>query len=122
MKFSKAEWAALGLTGAALVFYAVCVCRDISDRSYAVSGAYLRQAVVSAAPRVYTPEALIDVNTATLDQLMLLPGVGQTKAQAILDYLESVGPFTAPEELMNVPGIGPATYEELALYITLSQP
>ncbi len=115
---SWAEGAALALTGAVLALYAALTLHAGGD--YTISGAHPTQPVVSAQPRVYLPDQLLDLNTATLDQLQLLPGVGPAKAQAILDYRESTGPFTAPEELMNVSGIGPATYEKLAPYITLS--
>jgi competence protein ComEA len=52
-----------------------------------------------------TLQALLDINTATLDQLDSLPGIGKAKAQAILDYRKEHGSFISPEELQNVPGI-----------------
>ena len=64
----------------------------------------------------------MDINAASLTELMGLPGVGRTKAQAILDYREAEGPFDYPEDLMDVPGIGLATYQELAGYITTASP
>jgi competence protein ComEA len=62
---------------------------------------------------------LININTASSDQLQELPGIGQAKAQAIIDYRESYGPFSAIEQLMNVSGIGPATFERLKDLITI---
>lgn len=122
MRFSRAEWAALGLTAVILIAYGGFYLRDVSGEGYTVSGAHPRQAVVSATPRVFVPDELIDVNTATADQLTLLPGVGQSQARAIVDYREQAGGFSSPEELLDVPGIGPAVYEKLVPYITLSQP
>lgn len=61
----------------------------------------------------------ININTANQDALMALPGIGETKAQAIIDYRTQHGPFTAPEDLMKVSGIGPATYDKLKDLITI---
>ncbi|HOC20924.1 MAG TPA: helix-hairpin-helix domain-containing protein [Anaerolineae bacterium] len=66
-----------------------------------------------------SPEAQVNLNTATLAELLTLPGIGETRAQAILAYRAEHGPFTRIEELQNVSGIGPATYEKLAPYITI---
>ncbi|MDT8408780.1 MAG: ComEA family DNA-binding protein [Wenzhouxiangellaceae bacterium] len=61
---------------------------------------------------VFAQEAL-DVNTATVEQLAeALNGVGESKAQAIVDYREANGPFTHIDELINVRGIGMATVDK----------
>lgn len=57
-----------------------------------------------------TREKPLNLNTATQAQLELLPGIGPALAQAILDYRAEFGPFTAPEQLMEVPGIGEKRY------------
>lgn len=49
---------------------------------------------------------LINVNTATLEQLDTLPGIGPKLAQAIIDYRTEYGNFEVPEDLLHVPGIG----------------
>ncbi|HXK42437.1 MAG TPA: ComEA family DNA-binding protein, partial [Anaerolineae bacterium] len=54
-----------------------------------------------------SPEARVNLNTATLAELLTLPGIGETRAQAILAYRAEHGPFTRIEELQNVSGIGP---------------
>ncbi|HPD40658.1 MAG TPA: helix-hairpin-helix domain-containing protein [Anaerolineae bacterium] len=66
-----------------------------------------------------SPEARVNLNTATLAELLTLPGIGETRAQAILAYRAEHGPFTRIEELQNVSGIGPVTYEKLAPYVTV---
>ena len=55
----------------------------------------------------------VNLNTATLEDLDGLPGVGPVLAQRILDWREEHGRFSAVEELQEVPGIGPSTYADL---------
>jgi len=55
----------------------------------------------------------ININTATVEQLDTLPGVGPAIAGRIIDYREAYGPFATIEEITNVKGIGPATFEEI---------
>ena len=53
----------------------------------------------------------ININEAGLDQLMELPGIGNTKANEIIMYRETNGYFDRIEDILNVPGIGDATFE-----------
>ncbi|MBC3805146.1 competence protein [Acetobacterium fimetarium] len=61
----------------------------------------------------------ININTASLEELKSLPGVGEVIAQAIIDYREKNGSFTNPEELKNVTRIGDKIYDGLAESITI---
>ncbi len=56
----------------------------------------------------------INVNTADAELLTVLPGIGETRAAAIVEDREANGPFADAEELMRVSGIGEATVEGLA--------
>ena len=60
----------------------------------------------------------LNLNSATLEQLMELPGIGVKYAQAILDFREKHGDFHFIEEIMDVPGIGAKRFEALRPYIT----
>ncbi|WP_440144652.1 ComEA family DNA-binding protein [Aeromonas veronii] len=53
----------------------------------------------------------LNINTATLAELTNLKGIGDKKAQAIVDYREKQGKFTSVDQLADVNGIGPATLE-----------
>jgi len=60
-----------------------------------------------------SPSAPLDLNSATLEQLENLPGIGPVTAQKILDYRQQHGAFHAIAELQGVPGIGPAHMAQL---------
>ncbi len=75
--------------------------------------------VPSAAPSATLPLCL-DLNTATKEELMLLDGVGEMMALRIVRYREETGGFSTIEELKEVYGIGEATYERLAPYLTVN--
>ncbi len=64
---------------------------------------------------------LIDINNASQSELETLPGIGPTTAQKIIDYREENGPFQMTEDIMNVSGIGPGTYERIKDLITVGE-
>ena len=59
----------------------------------------------------------ININTATKEQLMLLPGIGEEYADRIMIYRDDNGPFTSVDDLVHVKGIGKKTLERLRPYI-----
>ena len=61
----------------------------------------------------------IDINRAEPWLLEALPGIGETRAQAIVDYRSENGPFRRIEDLLKVSGIGSATFEQIKDYITV---
>jgi competence protein ComEA len=64
--------------------------------------------------------AVVNVNSATKEQLEKLEGIGPVKAQAIIDYRKKNGPFKKLEDVKNVNGIGEATYATIKKDIALS--
>ena len=73
-------------------------------------------------PRESEEESLqkIDINRAEPWLLEALPGIGEVLAQRIVDYRSENGPFRRIEDLLKVSGIGPATFEKIKDYITVS--
>jgi len=63
--------------------------------------------------------AALNLNTATKDELIALPGIGPAKAQAILDYRHANGAFKSVEELKDVKGIGAKRFEKLKTELTV---
>ena len=62
---------------------------------------------------------IININTADTSGLMELPGIGEKKAQAIIDYRTKNGPFRSAADLVNVKGIGPKMLEKMKAYVSI---
>ncbi|MEE8580835.1 MAG: helix-hairpin-helix domain-containing protein [Myxococcota bacterium] len=74
----------------------------------------------AAGDPVTTLSGKVNVNTATVEQLELLPGVGDVRARAILSLRKQRGGFQSLDQLVEVKGIGDALLERLRPHLTLS--
>ena len=66
-----------------------------------------------------TAVTLINLNTATAEELDTLPGIGPARAQAIITYREEQGEFSTIEQVMEVDGIGEGIFEQIREFITV---
>ena len=73
----------------------------------------------AAGATVEESDGRIDINTADAAQLVTIPGIGETRAAAILAYREKNGPFAKVEDIMQVSGIKSALFEKMKDYITI---
>ena len=81
----------------------------------AQSGGYARNAQSAG----NTEDGLVNINTADVSQLMTLPGIGQTRAEAIEAYRRQHGNFRTIEEIMKVDGIKEGIFQKIREQITV---
>jgi competence protein ComEA len=84
-------------------------------------GVLVSSGVVLAAAQP-APEGKVNLNTASVEQLATLPGVGEKLAARIVEYRQKAGTFKSIQELMNVKGIGERNLEKLQPYLSLGEP
>ena len=136
MKISRLEWAALLLAAVFLAFALGWFLRDSAqagpmevrvERTLTQETPLVLPAPTPAQEELTKEEALaaaggkIDINTAGVDELMLLPGIGEKRAEDIIAYRRANGPFRIPEELTEVPGIGEGILAGLIDYVTVGE-
>lgn len=56
---------------------------------------------------------IVNINTASIEELTILDGIGESKAILIIEYREEYGPFETKEDILNVKGIGESVYEKI---------
>ena len=123
MKKLRVSPALLALCAAVLLFVGAFVL----GRASALGEA--RITVQRAAPAPASDALQIDgsgegklcLNTATREELLALPGVGEKTADRILSYRDTYGRFSAVEQLLDVEGIGPTLLEPLRGLVTVDQ-
>lgn len=94
----------------------------IQNPMHALRACALALALVGAAGALAPAAAadgVVNVNTATAEQLMALPGVGESKARAILEAREARGRFESIDELTQVKGIGAVGLERMRPFLAL---
>ena len=64
--------------------------------------------------------AAVNLNSATKDELVALPGIGPSKAQAIIDYRTQNGPFRSVDEVRKVRGIGEKLFQQIKPELTIA--
>ncbi|MEE9608395.1 MAG: ComEA family DNA-binding protein [Myxococcota bacterium] len=98
MRMARAPWLVLLVTLAAL---AAAAGVEAADESPRLSG-------------------VVNVNTATVEELQLLPGIGQARASALISERKQRGGFKTVEELIEVKGIGETGLQRLRPYVSLT--
>jgi comEA protein len=73
----------------------------------------------AATPQPPPSAEKVNINSASADQLVALPGIGPSYAQRIVEYREKNGPFKRLEDILNVRGIGEKTFEKIRDHITI---
>lgn len=119
MKLNKAEAASLVLTAIFVLLTAFTLL--FSSGGQAALTIDLSHPPETPAPAFSAGETAfprVNINTATAEELTGLPGIGEVLAARILAYREENGAFSDASELMQVPGIGAATFEGLKAGIT----
>ncbi len=115
----KHQWILLGITGVFLcLLVGIFVGRNLTN-AYIPLNKVVTSTQHNNDESNIEPDMRIDINTASLQQLQLLPGVGEALAQRILDYRTEHGRFVSLKELMNVSGIGNKKFEQIEPYIKI---
>jgi len=92
---------------------------EILDKCYQKNETSLTNDACIEDEKVSNTNSLISINTATLEQLMTLSGIGEAKASDIINYREANGGFKTIDELKNVTGIGESLFDKIKENITL---
>ncbi len=134
---SLITWSMVLLLAVVTVLVLVCTVPDLSSverivyrtknpataAASATTASVKTTAAKTAAPQT---EAVIidyplDVNTATKEQLMTVPGIGEAYADRIITYRDENGPFEYIEDLLNIQGIGEKRLESFSEYLAVME-
>jgi competence protein ComEA len=87
--------------------------------AFAIAAFMLSGSVLAAGKK--TPTAKVNINTASVEQLTTLPGVGPKLAARIVEYRQKSGSFHAAQDLMNVKGIGEKNYAKIETWLSVGE-
>lgn len=118
-KLTKTEWLLLAVAAAFLLSLALLY-REAAGTAAGVGYTITTQrgGAPPATPELPEPRGPVDINTADLEALQALDGIGPALAGRIIEYREAHGPFQSVEGLLEVKGIGEATLEKFREDVT----
>ena len=93
---------------------------EIKEKACLSNEKLVNGACISIEPSEGSAEAdkKVSINTDSIDELMMLPGIGESKAKEIITYRKTHGNFSSIEDIMNVEGIGESIFEKIKDNIT----
>lgn len=118
-RVSRGEKMVLALT--VLLLIAAVVCLSTMERGgtrYSISA--MPEPSPAAALEMAEDQPLVNLNTATAEELAALPGIGSVRAARIVAYREEHGPFAHAEDVMDVYGIGEGLFAEFCACVTVA--
>lgn len=120
MRQKRGLIACIAITAAfVLVCAAIFVSNLVAPQSYEVLAE--RSTDPSLVSQPPSDAERVNINTASLAELCTIPGIGETRANAIIAYRETNGPFLSTADIMLVQGIGEGIYESISEYITTGE-
>lgn len=112
MRFSVSEKRLIFISFVGLIFLL----------GFALEKSYKKDSIVDQVTQRKTIEFPIDINVASYEDLLEIPGIGPAKARAIIQFREQNGSFKTIEDLTKVSGIGKATAQRIASFVKLEGP
>lgn len=120
-KYGYLVWIISLLTAAAVFFCLGITAAPLFAPTFDTSTDYVLLPEKNAADdEILLEIGKVSLNSATAEELMTIPGIGEVMAQRIVEYRELVGPFADLEQLMDVRGVGEGRYRQWVVYLTLN--